>query len=156
MLLNDELAPHEIEEWFLQDFSVVVEPHWKLLSPYINPNVVPGLGAKEETAINPLQIWREQMPSTYLLPLVEIWNEVYTQYLEPYWKRLSPYMNPTAVPGPGAKEETAIFYQLRRWREQMHPTYGDLMEILSRLYIQPLLPDAKTQDVPCDDINGTF
>ena len=100
MLLDDELAPQEIEERFLQHFAVVVEPHWKLLSPYINPNSVSGPRAKEEPAID----------------------------------------------------------QLQRWREQLHPTYGDLVEILSRLYIQPPLPDsleyAISQDVPSDDING--
>ena len=100
MLLDGKLACQEIEERFLQQFAVVAEPHWKLLSPYINPTAVSGLEAKEEPAID----------------------------------------------------------QLQRWRDQMHPTYGDLVEILSRLYIQPPLPDsleyATTQDIPCDDING--
>ena len=98
--MDDKLACQEIEERFLQQFVVVAEPHWKLLSPYINP---------------------------------------------------------IAVSGPEAKEEPAID-QLQRWRDHMHPTYGDLVEILSRLYIQPPLPDSLeydiTQVIPCDDING--
>lgn len=49
---------------------------------------------------------------------------------EPHWKHLSPYINPSASPGP-------VVDQLKRWREKMHPTFGDLSEILSHLYIQP-------------------
>ena len=50
--------------------------------------------------------------------------------VEPHWKHLSPYINPSTSPGP-------VVDQLKRWREKMRPTFGDLSEILSHLYIQP-------------------
>ena len=55
--------------------------------------------------------------------------------VEPHWKHLAPYINPSAPPGSGSEEP--VIEQLKKWRERMHPTFGDLSEILSRLYIQP-------------------
>ena len=53
---------------------------------------------------------------------------------EPHWKLLAPYINPSTPSGPEIKEEPALD-QLQRWGERMCPTFGDLTEILSRLYI---------------------
>ena len=84
MLLDDQLAPHEIEEPFLQQFAFVAEPYWSLLSPYINPlESSSHAGADGKTVLNHLQTWKRKM----------------------------------------------------------RPTYGDLAEILSRLYIQPPVPE---------------
>ena len=58
----------------------------------------------------------------------------------PHWKHLAPYINPSAPPGSG--NEGSVIEQLKKWRERMHPTFGDLSEILSRLYIQPPPPSS--------------
>ena len=58
---------------------------------------------------------------------------------EPHWKLLAPYINPSVSSDPGIKEEPAID-QLQRWKERMRPTFGDLTEILSRIYIAPPAP----------------
>lgn len=60
--------------------------------------------------------------------------------VEPHWKHLAPYINPSAPLGSGNKEP--VIEQLKKWRERMHPTFGDLSEILSRLYIQPPPPSS--------------
>lgn len=54
------------------------------------------------------------------------------------WKHLAPYINPSAPPE--SRNTETVNDQIRRWRERVHPTFGDLAEILSRLYIQPPLP----------------
>ena len=58
--------------------------------------------------------------------------------VEPHWKHLAPYLNPSASTDPGNMEP--VIDHLQRWRERMHQTFGDLSEILSHLYIQPPLP----------------
>ena len=58
--------------------------------------------------------------------------------VEPHWKHLAPYINPSASTGPESEEP--VIDHLQRWRERMHPTFGDLSQILSHLYIQPPLP----------------
>ena len=58
--------------------------------------------------------------------------------VEPHWKHLAPYINPSASTGPESVKP--VIDHLQRWRERMHPTFGDLSEILSHLYIQPPLP----------------
>ena len=80
MLQNDQMASNEIEEPFLQQFAVVAESYWSLLSPYINP-----LESSSHA---------------------------------------------------GADREPVLSH-LQTWKRKMRPTYGDLAEILSRLYIQP-------------------
>ena len=55
--------------------------------------------------------------------------------VEPHWKHLAPYINPSAPP-----DSENVIDHLQDWRERMHPTFGDLSEILSHLYIQPPLP----------------
>ena len=99
MLQNDQLASHEIEEPFLQQFAVVAESYWSLLSPYINP-----LESSSHA---------------------------------------------------GADREPVLSH-LQTWKRKMHPTYGDLAEILSRLYIQPPVheeqPEAQHPEGNCDFI----
>ena len=55
--------------------------------------------------------------------------------IEPQWKYFAPYITPSSPP-PGIGSDVPIFDQLKQWKERMQPTFGDLDEILSRLYIQ--------------------
>ena len=88
MLQNDQMASHEIEEPFLQQFAVVAEPYWSLLSPYINP-----------------------LESS----------------------------------SPAGADREPVLTHLQTWKRKMRPTYGDLAEILSRLYIQPRVNEEMEQ-----------
>ena len=77
--------------------------------------------------------------------------------VEPHWKHLAPYINPSTPPG----SEEPVIEQLKKWRERMHPTFGDLSEILSRIYIQPPSPssmiakDTRTPS-PSKDHDGMY
>ena len=64
---------------------------------------------------------------------------------EVQWKYLAPYITPS--PPPGAGSEVPVFDQLQQWRERMQPTFGDLDEILSRLYIQPPIPPSANESI---------
>ena len=66
--------------------------------------------------------------------------------VEPHWKYLAPYITPS--PPPGAGNDVPVIDQLQQWREKMHPTFGDLDEILSHLYIQPPLPHSVIAQQP--------
>ena len=95
MLQDDQLAPREIEEPFLQQFAVVTESYWSLLSPYINP-----------------------LESS----------------------------------SPASVDREPVLTHLQTWKGKMHPTYGDLAEILSQLYIQP--PVNKEMEQPSAKSDG--
>ena len=65
--------------------------------------------------------------------------------VEPQWKYLAPYITPS--PPPGAGKDVPVIDQLEQWRKRMHPTFGDLDEILNRLYIQPPLPLSVVENI---------
>ena len=72
------------------------------------------------------------------------------------WKHLAPYINPSVSPGPGNEEPVE---QIQKWRERMQPTFGDLSEILSHLYIQPPLPSdvqLPVTSLPLRDPDGVY
>ena len=64
---------------------------------------------------------------------------------EPHWKYLAPYITPS--PPPGAGNNVPVIDQLQQWRERMQPTFGDLDEILSHLYIQPPIPPSAIESI---------
>ena len=90
-------------------------------------------------------------------------DEEFEQQLEvvvgPHWKHLAPYINPSAPHGSGNEEP--VIEQLKKWRKRMHPTFGDLSEILNCLYIQPpppssvILKDPRTPS-PSKDQDGMY
>ena len=78
MLQNDQVSPDEIEEPFLQQFAVVVEPHWSLLSPYINPSESSSCAGADRPVLSHLQTWKRRMCPTYG-DLAEILSRLYIQ-----------------------------------------------------------------------------
>lgn len=72
-----------------------------------------------------------------------------------HWKYLAPYINPSAPPSDGNVE--LVIDQFQKWRERMHPTIGDLSEILCHLYIQTPLPLSVVQtSLLSRDSDGLF
>ena len=77
--------------------------------------------------------------------------------VEPHWKHLAPYINPSASTDPGGVEP--VIDHLQGWRDRLHPTFGDLSEILSHLYIQPPLPSdvqLPLTSLPLRDSDGVY
>ena len=72
---------------------------------------------------------------------------------EPQWKYLAPYISPSSLPSAG--NEIPVIDLLQQWRERMHPTFGDLAEILCNLYIQPPLPSPPISQLPTELLTGT-
>ena len=64
---------------------------------------------------------------------------------EAQWKYLAPYITP--APPPGAGNDVLVIDQLQQWRQRMQPTFGDLDEILSHLYIQPPIPPSAIESI---------
>ena len=65
--------------------------------------------------------------------------------VEPQWKYFAPYISPSSLPG--AENEVPVINMLQQWRERMHPTFGDVSEILSHLYIEPPIPLSALKDI---------
>ena len=61
---------------------------------------------------------------------------------EPHWNLLHPFIVPTApaheqrTQQQNAQQQNTILSHLQTWNREMHPTYGDLSELLSQLYLQ--------------------
>ena len=56
---------------------------------------------------------------------------------EPHWNLLHFFIAPTAHAHElDAQQQKSVLSHLQTWNREMHPTYGDLSELLSRLYLQ--------------------
>ena len=56
---------------------------------------------------------------------------------EPHWNLLHPFIVPS-VPAheQNTQQQKTILSHLQTWNREMHPTYADLSELLSQLYLQ--------------------
>ena len=59
---------------------------------------------------------------------------------EPHWNLLHPFIVPIAHEQ-NAQQQKTVLSHLQTWNRKMHPTYGDLSEMLSRLYLQLPISD---------------
>ena len=56
---------------------------------------------------------------------------------EPHWSLFQPFIASTAHAHElDAHQQKSVLSHVQTWNREMHPTYGDLSELLSRLYLQ--------------------
>ena len=70
---------------------------------------------------------------------------------EPHWDLLAPYITPLESSPREASRHTVLSH-LQNWKRKMHPTYGDLTDILSHLFIDPPAEEETT----LGDSNGNI
>ena len=70
---------------------------------------------------------------------------------EPHWDLLAPYITPLESSPPEASRQTVLSH-FQNWKRKMHPTYGDLADILSHLFIDPPAEEETT----LGDSNGNI
>ena len=66
---------------------------------------------------------------------------------ELHWNLFHPFIVPTAQAQElHTQQQKTVLNHLQTWNRKMHPTYGDLSDILSRLYIEQPVSNAQYSD----------